>query len=369
MKLTKLMLSALVAALALVSCNKENITPEGSGNLKSVQISLKNVSFETKGAGLAYDLENTKVLLNNVQIFFTDGSNLYLPKKADGSAAQTFFTSAELANADLSYHFLPASVNAVYAIGNMKEVVVNNNDLLSKLHASLSVAGEQNPEALTLFAKSDLSPLASPAGDHSSHATSTKVYSATLTLAPRVARFEIEKVTCEFSPIPLFNSVEAIKIAFADYYQNSDLFTGAVSNAESINTASQESIFSFLAGKSAGWNCDMWTTAPSLTPSSESVAVNFAYNFFAPMESASLYPRFIMQVTTNNNESAYVMTLKFNKSSDNSELAVTDFLPGYIYRIKDFRFMDTDLTHQERCVEITVDVIEWSVVNIYPTFE
>lgn len=368
MKITKLMLSALSAVLVLVSCNKENTTPDVSGNLKSVQISLKNVAFETKGAGLDYDLDNTKVKLNNVQIFFTDGSNLYLPKKADGSPAQTFFTSAELATADLSYHFLPASVDEVYAIGNVDEVTVNNNDLLSKLHATLSLAEEQNPEELTLFAQSDLTPLASPSGDHSSHATSTKVYSATLRLAPRVARFEIEKVTCEFSPVPLFNSVEAIKIAFADYYQSSDLFTGAVSNAETINTSSQESIFSFLAGKSAAWNCDLWSTSPSLTPSSESVDVNLAYNFFAPMESASLYPRFIMQVTTNQNESAYVMTLKFNKSSDNSELAVTDFLPGYIYRIKDFRFMDTDLTHQERCVEITVDVIEWSVVNIYPTF-
>jgi hypothetical protein len=54
MKITKLMLSALAAVLVLVSCNKENTTPDVSGNLKSVQISLKNVAFETKGAGLDY---------------------------------------------------------------------------------------------------------------------------------------------------------------------------------------------------------------------------------------------------------------------------------------------------------------------------
>ena len=39
------MLSASVAAIALVSCNKQDTTPEISGRLKSVELSLANVEF------------------------------------------------------------------------------------------------------------------------------------------------------------------------------------------------------------------------------------------------------------------------------------------------------------------------------------
>ena len=369
MKITKLMLAACAVVLALVSCNKENTTPELSGNLKSVTLTLDNVSFETKGANDFVNprLDNTEVKLGSIQFFFSDGSSLYIPKNADGSDAKTYFTTAELAAADLSFHSLPASVSEVYAIGNEDEIQVGNNDPLSKLHMDLSIGLQQNPDDLTLYAFSNLVPMAAPAGDHSTHVSATKVYSATLAPAPRVARFEIDKISCDFSATPLFNSVEAIKIAFADYYQVSDLFTGTVSGGYSIDASSQNTIFSFLDGKNGGWDCDVWTTSPALTPSSESAEVNLAYNFFPPVVSGNLYPRFALRVTTNNNEGAYVMTVKFKKT-DNTELAVTDFKAGVIYRITDFAFKDTDLTHQERCVEITVDVIEWSVVPIYPTF-
>ena len=367
MKSTKLMLSALAAVVALVACTKENPVEEG-GNLKSVQLSIENVSYQTKGAGYSSDLENKEVVLNNIQIFFSDGSNVYLPKNVDGTVAKTAFSAAELATAELNFHFLPASVDEVYALGNVATISVQDNDPLSKLHATLKIGEQQNPDQLTLFAVSELQPMAAPAGDHSSHINSTKTYSATLQLAPRVARFEIKKISCDFSTVPVFNSVEAVKLAFADYYQTSDLFTGTVADPMNMNTSSPETIFSYLSGMSAGWNCDTWSTPLSLTPSAESVDVNLAYNFFSPMVSGGSYPRFVMQVTTDNSEIAYVMTVKFRKSSDNSELAVTDFEPGCIYRITDFRFKDTDLIHQERCVEITVDVVEWSVVNIYPTF-
>ena len=367
MKATKLMLSVFAAVLALAACTKES-APEAGGNLKSVKLSIKNVSYQTKGAGYTSNLENTEVKLNDIQIFFSDGASLFLPKNADGTAAQTVFSAAELATADLNFHFLPAAVNEVYAIGNVAAISVQDNEPLSKLNSDLTIASQQEPEALTLFAVSDLKPVSTPVGDHSSHISSTKTYSATLQLAPRVARFEIGKISCDFSSTPLFNSVEAVKLAFADYYQTSNLFTGAVSDAVNINTSSRETVFSYLAGMSSGWNCDIWSNPVSLTPASESVDVNLAYNFFAPMASGSYYPRFVMQVTTDNSEIAYLMTVKFKKSSDNSDLEVTDFEPGCIYRVTDFRFSDTDLTHQERCVEITVDVIEWSVVNVYPTF-
>ena len=51
MKLTKLMLSASVAALALVSCNKQDTAPELANRLKTVEISLENFTITKADAG------------------------------------------------------------------------------------------------------------------------------------------------------------------------------------------------------------------------------------------------------------------------------------------------------------------------------
>ena len=50
MKLSKLMLSASVAAIALVSCNKQDTTPE-SKRLRSVDISIENIVITKAAAG------------------------------------------------------------------------------------------------------------------------------------------------------------------------------------------------------------------------------------------------------------------------------------------------------------------------------
>lgn len=369
MKIAKLMLSVLVAATALVACNKENHTPDPSSNMKSVTLTIDNVSFVTKGANDHPNLAGTKVALNDVKIFFSDGENIYQPKNVDGlTTAQTYFDDAQdLTAANLTFHFLPASVNQVFAIGNKGDIPVANDGKLTSTIGSIltsTIANEQNPMNLTLSASSSLTLKANPTGDHTNHQAATKVYEANLTLTPAVARFEIDKITCNFSATPLFNSVEAIKIAFDNYYVSSDF----ASKVE-MDDDNAEQIFDALTSKALGWDCDQWVSPPSLTPGTgNTAAVNLAYNFFPPTSIYNAYPRFVLQLTTNNNEAAYLMTAKFYRSDNNAELTVTDFQPGYIYKITDFVFNDTDLTHQERCVEITVDVIEWSVVPVYPTF-
>ena len=74
MKLTNLILSASVAAMALVSCNKQETTPQNeSSTLKTVQVSLENVIF-TKGVAGPKVNDGDKVIVNSFQIFLTDAS-------------------------------------------------------------------------------------------------------------------------------------------------------------------------------------------------------------------------------------------------------------------------------------------------------
>ena len=74
MKLTKLMLSASIAALALVSCNKQDTTPTPTSNrLKTVEISLENVIFTKALAGDPV-ANNQKITVKNFQVFLTDAN-------------------------------------------------------------------------------------------------------------------------------------------------------------------------------------------------------------------------------------------------------------------------------------------------------
>ena len=72
MKLTKLMLSACVAALALVSCQKEGPSVPVETKVKSVDVSIANMIL-TKSESSAI-AKGTKVNLKNFKIFLTDNA-------------------------------------------------------------------------------------------------------------------------------------------------------------------------------------------------------------------------------------------------------------------------------------------------------
>ena len=68
MKLTNLMLSATFAAMALVSCNKQDTTPEMSRRLKTVELSLENVVLTKGSAGNKIEAGDA-VVLNDFKVF------------------------------------------------------------------------------------------------------------------------------------------------------------------------------------------------------------------------------------------------------------------------------------------------------------
>lgn len=367
MKLSKLMLSAFTAAMVLISCNKSETTPM-SGNLKSVEISLENVEFITKGAGISEDLKNTELKLNTVQLFFTDGTNIYTPKTADGKEdAKTYLNAADITGGNLAFHYLPAAVNRVVAVGNQDMMAATS---LSALNFELDIDTQQDPYDLTLFAEGAITQ--KKAEDHNSgtNAHETDVYTVHLSLAPRIARFEINGIQCNFSNPALYSSIEIHQIAFADYFQFNNSRTNTNTTVRAIDMQSLSTIFSYLNSKTVqAWHNDLFNDSEvlKLTPDSVESAkadVNLAYNFFPGV---GAYPRFVLNLTTDGTLPAYIATSKF-RMVDGTELQAKDFKSGYIYRIESFAFSDTDLTHQERCVEITLSVVKWNVVTVIPEF-
>ena len=66
----------------------------------------------------------------------------------------------------------------------------------------------------------------------------------------------------------------------------------------------------------------------------------------------------------NNGTPGYLYT---NSYKLNSGEAVNTFDQGKIYRM-DIRFTEDDLQHQERCLDITLNIARWIVVNVIPEF-
>ena len=367
MKLTKLMLSASVAALALASCNKnENGPVVMDENLKSVEISLSNVQFATKGSGHTSDLSGTDLQLNTIQLFFTDGTGLYTPKMADGATdAVTYLDASEATGENLNFHYLPAAVNKVIAVGNSIPISASS---LADLEIAVEIGSQQDPTDLILFAESQITTKKTPNHDSAPNAHETDVYSVALNLLPRVARFEINGFTCNFTTTGI-SSVEISQVHFVDYYFTNTIRPNINGDLMAIDMSSQTTIFNhLLSHTTADWDNDLFDPAIQLNATENSTVsgdINLAYNFYPGV---GAYPRFVLYMTTDGILPSYLATTTFRTESGEILDSASDFKPGYIYRITDFAFSDTDLTHQDRCVEITLSVSKWNVVSVTPNF-
>ncbi len=368
----KLMLSAFVTVLAMVSCNKQETTPLND-NLKTVEISLENIMFATKGPGVSEDLENTEVALKTIQFFFTDGTSFYTPKEADGTTdAKVYYSANETIGRTFTFHYLSSAVNKVIVIGNYRE-----NDAYVQLapasrvdlDKTLRTENEQDPYNLTLYASGDVVTKASADHNTGENAHPTDVYTVSLNLMPRVARFEIQNIGCNFTTE---TSVEISHLIFGDYYQLYNLAsnTPGTGSLRSMPLTNDTEAFNYIATKTSPyWDCDMWPAPNQLVLKNEagqtSKAVNLAYNFFP---SAGAMPRFLVNATINNNNPAYLFTRYFTKNDGAMLDAGEEFLPGHIYRIQNFTFTDTDFNRQERCLDITLTVHKWQVIYVTPHF-
>lgn len=352
--------AALAASMALVSCNKET-APEQPGVPKSVTIKLANVVPGTKNAGGDQIAEGTAVVLNSFQVFFSDGTNLYKAKNADNATEATqYFGGADVSgNLEGSYHFLPSAVNKVIVIGNHNQIYASTE---AELNLALEIENEQNADALTLYDEKGLTPVAGDdhSGDHSDGGASA-VFTADLKLTPRIARLFIKDFTYTYKTDGSeYKTLDLKKLAINDYYGGITLADETGSDWQSA-AISDATVWDWLAGLTAGWNCDDLTTI-SLTPASANTPVTkeskHYYHFFV---ADGLEPQLVLQCESDGMP-LYLATSGFKL--DGGEVTWEN---GYIYEMS-FAFSDEDLTSPDKCVDITVTPVEWQVEVITPEF-
>ena len=159
MKAIKFMLSACVAAVALTSCEKDDLVPQVQDtHMKSVEISLENVKFHgSRGAAGDKIKAGDAVVVNDFKVFLTDDAgNAYTAKIADGSAdAQTYWTSEDLASGafNAEFHYVDHGCMKVVAVANLGKDMEYSEFLQMQ---NLQIDNEQNAKDLSLYAEANL---------------------------------------------------------------------------------------------------------------------------------------------------------------------------------------------------------------------
>ena len=327
--------AAIAASMTLVACNKE-VTPEEPGVPKSVTIKLANVVPGTRSAD-APVADNSQVTLKDFQVFFTDGTTLYKGQSVDGGATAHYFTtmSEYEGRTDEVFHFLPAAVNKVIVIGNLGGE--SQATTVAELQETLSIADQQDDADLYLYAEA---PLTSSTGyDDAGH----PLYTATVTLAPRVSRIEIASFTYSTSGEPAarkYTDIEISQVLLGNYYESANSVSGTVSG-------------------------DRTRPMTEVTHSYGTDAVRPAYHFFPNASNIGdancpqLLIRMVGTDASGNKVPLYLATQSFTPA------VTADF--AKIYTIS-FEFDDDDMGDPEKCVDVTVQVTSWDVVAVTPNF-
>ncbi len=381
MKLSKLMLSACVAVLALVSCNKEEASVPVETKVKSVDVSIANMIL-TKSAS-ANIAKGTRVTLDNFKIFLTDAnySRTFTALQSDGTTAATYYFETETyditdPNAKASFHFVDPACTKVVVVANMGDVDWDAID------DKIKIENQQNADELVLYGAADLTSAGTFHNETKDNVTyQLPVYKANVKLSPRVSRFEMDGFYVSFDPVdPKYNEIKFKQIAVQNYYPETQINTGAESGTlvEHItNFADQGSTFAWLHNGQTDWYRDVFASPVSATPAAPAVqAITgtntcYAYHFFA----SDAVPVIVIDIEADGLPAyLYSKTLKL---ADNTPLDKIE--EGHIYRMNalgdvdgdgdgDITIDEDDIDPADRCLEITVEVKAWEVVLVTPEF-
>lgn len=386
MKLTKLMLSACVAALALVSCNKNEHTPEPGKGMKSIELKISNSVF-TKGDGGGAIPTDKSVTLNDLRIYLTDATytKFYEAKKSDGTtAADTYWAGQDLtdlltsASGKIDFHYVDPAVKYVIAVGNMGDTPYADINTLNT--ATLDIDDQQDQSNLALYGVGEVG---GSNGTHTDVGTTNNVYEVSVTLKPRISRFEVAGFRVGFGTTPKYSEIEILQLAFDDYMPETVFSTGEETGTlvdaittDKLSVSNSTDVYTWLAGnnQSGIWWYDTYASGTiELTPAAPVKDIDQrAYHFFAGDD----IPQFVIHLTADGIP-AYIYTKRFMDTQTPPQ-PITTFEEGTIYRMSaEGEVADSDGTieipedkidQMDRCLDITVEVEPWVVTLVTPEF-
>lgn len=384
MKLTKLMLSVCVAALVLASCNKNEHTPDLGKGMKSIELKISNTVF-TKGDGGGAIPADKSVVFNDLRIYLTDATytKFYDAMQSDGTTpAETYWEGTDLtdllATGKIDFHYVDPAVKYVIAVGNMGNTPYADVNKLKE--ATLKVGEQQNHAALSLYGVGEVT---TPSGTHPDAGVTNNVYQVSVTLKPRISRFEVAGFRVAFADTPKYSEIEILQLAFDDYMPETVFNTGEEAgtlvdaiSTDKLSVSNSTDVYTWLAGNNQSnvWWYDVYAPGTiELTPTAPVKDIDQrAYHFFAGED----IPQFVIHLTADG-VPAYIYTKRFMDNQTPAQ-EITKFEEGTIYRMSaEGEVADSDGTIEipedkidlmDRCLDITVEVESWVVTLVTPEF-
>lgn len=387
------MLSACVAAVALTSCEKEELIPQVQNTrMKSVEVSLENVAFSTtRGEAGGKIKAGDAVVVNDFKIFLIDdGGNEYSSKISDGSAnSKTYWSTEDLKAGNLpteaAFHYVDHGCNKIVAVANIGQDM--NYETFQKM-ANLKIENEQDQTNLSLYAEDYLTLSNEQHSDANVDGTiyASDVYKAELTLTPRISRFEVDGFSVKFNATPKHKEIQITDLLFQHYDSETSLRTGVeggnhVKHIADLNN--QTEVYNwFNKAYSTVWDWDHFSTP--LVIKAENAVNNvattdtptpLAYHTF----SGTTIPTMVIKLIVDD-QPAYLYSKGFyssEKMENGSPAPITEFEEGKIYRMSaagevlsdgSIPIDEDDIDPMDRCLEISVDVVDWVVELVFPEF-
>ncbi len=345
-------------------------------------LSLKNVVPGTR-ADLPVG-DQTKVTVNDLQVFFVSGNTLVQGKTVDNQAAEHYFDFTDGGFTKLEnqvFHFLPSNVTKVIVIGNLGSK--SEATTVGDLKQELAIADEQDDANLSLYVEAGLNTISGV--DDKGH----PLYEVAVSLVPRVSRIEVANFEYKAeldvdgqTELPRdYTSIAVKQVVLNNYYETADFSTGAVAGtikSESIDEENAAEFFLKAAELQDGvgfWYNDTidpaidLNEAASYTKTYADAELRPAYHFFPKADAigTTAQPQLAVQLIGTKADGTqvplYLLTSGFTA---NGEAAITDEF-AKIYRVS-FAFDDGDLKQELKCVDVTVDVVEWEVRNVDAEF-
>lgn len=383
MKVKNFFLMALAASMALVSCDKsENDVVPADTSTKSVTVKLANVKAPVKVRSTQPAVQDgTTAKLSKFVIFFVDanGSMEYEGYEASDTKKEGTPVKREFEVGDdgtiptiPTYHYISAAVTKVIVVGNPTwETAPTTEEALKEI--TVEIEDQQDVDELVLIGEDDLTKRTPENENIPGH---TNAYLANVDLLPLVSRLEIAAFRYELKPGAEerdYASMALNHLAINNY--NGTCTYGKTASDLQSATIDNETVWPFLENLTAAWHNDNSmninlnaTTTPQYTNDvdvdGEGVNV-YAYNVFA-----GTVPQLVLGMvgTKADNTTAplYLVT---------SGLGVTTFEAGHVYRMdiatdhdSPFKFHDGHLNSPDKCVDVDVEVIPWTVEWVTPEF-
>ncbi len=378
-----------LAGATIVACQKPGERVPQNGDTKSVSISINYASPTTRVASSYQVGHNTAVTkLTNGTLYFFNSSGLVVGTHSITDGSQTTFVIDNVSSAATSVGMianaasdLTAGDPATFAEFKAKAMSINNQASMSGATTGTAAA----PDAVQGIALLDGA--GSNTGNSANALTpapstvTTHTHTAAITLSPAVSRIEIGpsalKVKDNGTTTPNITGLKSFKLS--GFYVNnySPTFTLGFTQATTL----------FGAGIQAGGNSNWVTAYTTLTPnqylydqlstaadvSTTTGVGNYAYHVFP----GAKMPHIIIAGNTFTYGDEVDTTTKYwlidefykDNGSGGKGDPITEFLPGYVYRISGIAVGDTHPTDdpydKPAKLQVTVTINAWQVQNTY----